>query len=84
MDQAFLAETTEFLRSIVSKLGPGQPIGDKVLSRWLKQKATGVWTADKETYRRVRNIVTIVKKRTQPLPTVTKGIYSADRKRLAS
>jgi hypothetical protein len=83
MDVDFLRETAAFLRSIVLKLEHGQPIGDRVIGEWIRKKATGSWPADKAVYSRVRAIVTVVKQRTQDLPTVTKGSYSADRKKFA-
>ena len=83
MDIEFLNDTVAFLRSIVSKLEHGKPIADRVVGEWIDKKATGSWPEDKVAYRRVRSIVTVVPKRTQDLPTFTKGMYSADRERLA-
>lgn len=83
MDLDFLRETTDFLRSIVLKVEHGKPIGDRVIGEWIRRKATGNWRDDKDAYTRVRSIVTVVRQRTQDLPKVTKGKYSADRKRLA-
>jgi hypothetical protein len=84
MDMDFLRDTTEFLRSIVLKLEDGQPIAEKVVGEWIRKKATGSWPADKVAYTRVRAIVTVVRQRTQDLPKVTKGTYSADRKKFAT
>ncbi len=83
MNHSFLSDTTEFLRAVVSKLQREQVIGDRVLARWFERKATGVWQTDKLAYTRVRHVVTIVSQRTQPLPKITKGMCSADRRRLA-
>ncbi len=84
MDYPFLKDAVDFLRGVVLKFEHGQPIGDAVLGEWLNEKATGVWADDKDAYRRVRSVVTVVRKRTDPLPTFTKGMYSAERKRLVA
>ncbi len=82
MEVDFLRESGEFLHSIVFKLENGKPIGDRVLGEWLRKKATGTWPEDKVAYTRVRSIVTIVRQRTQDIPSVTKRIYTAERRRL--
>jgi hypothetical protein len=82
MDLDFLHETVTFLRTIVLKLEHDKPIADAILGAWIRRKATGVWPQDKVAYSRVRAIVTVIRQRTQDLPKVTKGIYSADRRRL--
>jgi hypothetical protein len=84
MDYAFLKETTDFLRGIVLKLEHDKPIADRVVGEWIRRKATGSWPDDKVAYKRIRAIVTVVRKRTDDLPNVTKKIYSADRRRLGS
>jgi hypothetical protein len=82
MDREFLRDTADFLRSVVLKLEHGKPIGDRVIGEWISKKATGTWPEDKVAYTRVRSIVTVVRQRTQDLPKVTKGTYSADRNRV--
>lgn len=84
MGMEFLTETSNFLRAIILKLEHGQPIGDRIVEQWFRKKATGVWMNDKVAYTRVRRVVTVVRKRIDPIPKFTKGMYSADRKRFAS
>ncbi len=69
---------------------PGRPaffttselIAVRIIGEWIRKRATGSWPEDKVAYRRIRSIVTVVRQRTQDLPTTTKGLYSADRTRL--
>ena len=67
MGMEFLTETSDFLRSIVLKLEHRQLIGDRVMEQWFRKKSTGVWMDDKVAYRRVRRVVTVVRKRTEAL-----------------
>jgi hypothetical protein len=81
IDLDFLHEAVMLLRAIVLKLEHEKPIADAILGSWIRRKATGAWLQDKVASR-VRAMVTVVRQRTQDLPKVTKGVYSADRKRL--
>jgi hypothetical protein len=82
MNYEFMKDAVNFLRGVVLKFEHGQRLGDAVLGRWLQEKATGDWLEDKDAYRRVRALVTVMRRRTDGIPTFTKGMYSADRKRL--
>lgn len=76
--------TPEFLRHTRDSLAvtvrrQGDPIGQAVLSRWLKQRSSGDFAQDSEAYRRIKSIATVVKQRTRDLPLLAAADYLADR-----
>lgn len=78
IDGTFLSESFDFLSTIASRVA--EVVGDQVVLAWLKSRipAGKNYQRDKDTYKRLKLLATIVKSRTAELPSVTKGNYSRD------
>lgn len=77
IDSSFITDAANFLRTIVSRLG--DPVGKKILEKWMKEESTGVYATDEATYRKLKLITTVITSRSVALPVVTEGMYYADR-----
>lgn len=73
-----LRDAFAFLSEVARRVA--EDVGHKVVIRWLKsRKPLGAdYQRDKETYVRLRLLATYVQSRTQSLPSVGKGRYTAD------
>ncbi len=77
IDEEFLAQTWTFLTTIVRKLG--DPVGTKVMQRWIASRCTGIYAEDAIEYKRLKLAMSVVESRNQGLPTVDEATYNADR-----
>jgi hypothetical protein len=81
IDENFLAETWDFLTAIVRKLG--EPVGTRVMQRWVAERCTGVYVDDEIEYRRLKLAMSVVESRNVNLPTVDEATYNSDRGEVA-
>jgi hypothetical protein len=78
IDEDFVAESFEFLTGIARRVA--ESVGDAVVLAWLKSRvdAGKNYQRDKATYKQLKLLASFVDSRAQELPTITKGMYSAD------
>ncbi len=77
IDSAFIADAASFLRTIVGRLT--NPVGKKILEKWMKEAATGTYATDEAAYRKIKLITTVITSRSQALPAIAEVSYNADR-----
>ena len=82
LDEEFIKETFEFLSGIAKRLA--EDVGQNVLFQWLAtRKSNGPdWNRDKDTYTNLKLLATYIASRAQDLPSIRKGSYTRDFKKL--
>lgn len=78
IDDAFIAQSFEFLKGIAIRLADRG--GKSVLGHWFKTvRDYGInYPRDEAAYARIKQLATCIQSRTQPLPVTTEVIYQAD------
>ncbi len=74
----FFREAVRFLRAVAKRMA--EELGEGLLQRWFKTRATGDFDTDRDSYRSLRLLATYVDSRPKNLPKVGKRDYNRDRK----